>query len=380
MRLAKEDMKGGFNTENLYYQSVWWLNKDAFGHCRLMREVADAWLNGKFEHGGHKFVLETPQLTDQELESISGAKASLGALDGLTFEVLERQGSKMVIKQDEHKFWSSQAGEIGTEYQNLREKHEELIGREVPVPRATAPADSAGTGNGDTAPAPPSGADLVTLESLSKLDQTHGVEVKVSSEISGIEIILAKDGSLWLLGSSEKHLPKNLQIGGFGTGQYVPESDVSEGIAFSMPAGDGTTIQLDEASFADGQGISHMSLFKLLVRAEREKGITNHTLSFLSISRKQEVVEAGTDGFDVAVKSAMKFKCLRDPRASEDRVTCKNIFAKAMSKVEGSDLIGKVFRFRYERVGQTFKIQRPYVVTKQGISIPKEKPVKISKD
>ena len=110
MKLAKEDYKGGFNTENLYYQSIWWLNKDSFGHSRLMRDVADSWLNGRFEHGGHKFVLETPQLTDQELEAIPGAKASLGALDGLTFEVLERQGSKMVIKQDEHKFWTSQGG------------------------------------------------------------------------------------------------------------------------------------------------------------------------------------------------------------------------------------------------------------------------------
>ena len=379
MRLAKDDLKGGFNTENLYYHSVWWLNKDAFGHCRLMREVADGWLNGKFEHGGHKFVLETPQLTDQELEAIPGAKASLGALDGLAFEVLERQGSKMVIKQDEHKFWSSQAGEIATEYNNLKEKHEELIGREVPVPRAAA-ADSAATGSGEPLPLPPPGSDLVTLESLSKLEQSHGVEVKVPSEISGVEIILAKDGSLWLLGGAEKHLPKNVQIGGFGTGQYVPESDASEGIAFSMPAGDGTTIQLDESSFGEGQGISHMSLFKLLVRAEREKGITNHTLSFLNISRKQEVAEAGTDGFDIAVKTAMKFKCLKDPRGNDDRVTCENMFAKVMSKVEGSDLIGKVFRFRYERVGQTFKIQRPYVITKQGISIPKEKPVKISKD
>ena len=376
MKLAKEDYKGGFNTENLYYQSIWWLNKDSFGHSRLMRDVADSWLNGRFEHGGHKFVLETPQLTDQELEAIPGAKASLGALDGLTFKVLERQGSKMVIKQDEHKFWTSQGGDLTSQYQELREKHEELIGRDVPVARAAMPADS-----GDPPAPPPSNAsDQVTLESLSKLEQDLGIENKVPSEIGGIEVVLAKDGSIWLLGSNEKHIPKNSQIGGFGTGQYVPESDGSEGVAFSMPS-DSTTIQLDEASFGDGQGITHMSLFKLLVRAEREKGITSHSLSFLNITRKQEVVEAGTDGFDVAVKSPMKFKCLRDPRASGDeKITCKNIFAKAISKVESSHLIGKAFRFRFERVGQTFKIQRPYVITKQGISISKDKPVKISKD
>ena len=107
--------------------------------ARLLREVCDAWLEKKLSHAGQQIVTEAPELTEAELASVPGAKASIGSLDTLHFDVLERAGDKMVIKTDEHKFWASQGGEYTARYMQLREKHLDLIGREP------SGADEAGT-------------------------------------------------------------------------------------------------------------------------------------------------------------------------------------------------------------------------------------------
>lgn len=107
MRLANQEFKGGFRTENLYYQSVQWIMKDEFGHARLTREITDAWTARRFEHGGHRFNVEAPELSQEEIDSIPGARASLGNLDSFKFEILERIGDRMMIKGDEHKYLGS---------------------------------------------------------------------------------------------------------------------------------------------------------------------------------------------------------------------------------------------------------------------------------
>ena len=103
MRLANAEFKGGFKTDQLFYHSVQWIMKDTFGHARLTREITDAYTQRKFEHGGHRFSLEAPELSNEEIDSIPGARASLGALDTLKFECLERVGDRMMIRNDEHR-------------------------------------------------------------------------------------------------------------------------------------------------------------------------------------------------------------------------------------------------------------------------------------
>ena len=146
-----------------------------------------------------------------------------------------------------------------------------------------------------------------------------------------------------------------------------------------MPEEDKTIFQMDEGSFK-GDGSTQtpvMSLFKMLIMAEREKNVTEHRMSFLTVSRQADnVVEAGTDAFSVAIRQKMKYKCVKDPRSSEDKVTCKNFFAKCFLKVELSEQLLTVFRFRWEHVGGNWKIQRPYVLTKIGIALQKGKPHK----
>ena len=381
MRLEEKEFKGGFSTKNLFYLSVNWLNKDTFGQARLTREVTDAWCQKKFKHAGQEFTMEPPELSNQEIESIPGAKASLGKLDEIKFETLERVGDKMTIRSDEHKYWAAQTGEIGDTYAKLRDNHAQLItqmGLSTTDTSAPAPttAETADQGTTQTTP------EEVTMESLGKLEETLGVEVKTVSEISSVQLVLCRDGSIWLLSNQDKTLPKHQLLGGVGTGQWIPESDPGPGISFALKEGDRTLVQLDEASFAsEQQGFSTLSLFKMLVRAEREKGITQHRVSFLTIERKQDgAVEAGSDGFDIKIKNQMKFRCMKDPRSAEgasERVSMKNFFAKTMDAIGGSQHLMHVFRYRFEKIGQSFKVQRPYVVSKRGISLKKDCPLKV---
>ncbi|CAK9093103.1 Uncharacterized protein SCF082_LOCUS43797 [Durusdinium trenchii] len=387
LRLKDAEYKGGFKTSNLFYHSIWFLNKESFGHARLTREVTDAWITRRFSHGGQQFTMEPPALTAADLEAIPGS--SLEDMDKMKFEVLERTGpgTTFTIKVDEHKFWSMQTGVIGDQYKELREKHQQLIGRcAVGSEKAEAEPESE-----ENAGAAGSATEMVELESVSKLEETLGIEVKCNSEVSSVQLILAKDSSIWLCSTQDRSIGKCTVLGGFGTGQWVSQSqsDSQPGIDFVMPS-DRTLVQLDEASFSsEGQGVSTSTLFKLLVRAEREKGVVEHRVSFLTISRKEDAAleEAGCDGFNVTIKTPMTFRCMRDPRVgdNEDKVTSKNFFAKALAGLAGSGvgggdgLVSKIFRYRFERVGQNFKVQRPYVITNRVLTLKQNQPLKISK-
>ena len=59
---------------------------------------------------------------------------------------------------------------------------------------------------------------------------------------------------------------------------------------------------------------------------ERHKGITEHKVSFLEIARKTDL-ENGQDRFNLCVKSPMKFKCVKDPRAASGQEFCSELEA-----------------------------------------------------
>ena len=340
----------------------------------MAREVTDAWIAGKLEHAGQKINVDIPALTNDEISSIPGAAASLSRLDTVQFEVLERIGSSMNIKNDEHRFWMAQGGTITDEYCALREAHLDLIGREN-VLQADGPSEA----SQQLVEAQPENTEseaattATTMESLEKLEASHGVEHKVASEIPQVKIILAKDGSLWLMSSQDRSIPKHSQLGGFGTGQHVP-AEGEEGIDFHLPEGDRSLVQLDEASFkADGSGVSVITFFKMLVLAEQQKHLTQHLVSYMNVTRKADSsLETGMDGFEITYKSKMRFKCL-----VQEKVTCKNIFAKMVGKINEMGQLQSIFRFRYERIGASFKVQRPYVITKARISLKRGQPQQI---
>lgn len=125
MKLDKETI-GAWSTERLFYLSSSWINRDNFGHCRLQRDILRAWMERKLEFGGQHFQTTPPELTQEEIRSVPGGEASMGSLDSLRWETLERSGTKLCIKQDEHRYWASQTGEIAETYAKLKSHHDQL--------------------------------------------------------------------------------------------------------------------------------------------------------------------------------------------------------------------------------------------------------------
>ncbi|CAK9046969.1 Uncharacterized protein SCF082_LOCUS26372 [Durusdinium trenchii] len=377
MRLANQELKGGFTTDQLYYHSVQWISKDLFGQARLTRDITDGWTQRRFEHGGHRFSMDAPKLSEQEIASIPGAGARMGNLDTLQFEVLERLGDRMLIKTDEHKFWSAQTGALLTEYEGLRQRHLDLVGQSSVVAASSTSESAAPQTEQEPTPA------TVEVESIAKLQEDPGIEHRVPSECPQVELILCKDKSVWLVSSQGKSVGKHVVLGGFGTGQWLAEAECSEpGIPFALPHGDKSLFQLDETSFSsEAQGCTTMTLYKMLIRAETEKNITSHRVSFLEVKRKA-AVQAGEDGFEVSIKAPMTFRCLRDPRSfaegASERVTSKNLFSKCVGPTLPRNLALTVCRYRFERVGQNFKIQRPYMITGRALTLQKDKPLKLT--
>eukprot|EP00438_Fugacium_kawagutii_P011181 Skav236378 [mRNA] locus=scaffold2027:89794:98542:- [translate_table: standard] len=271
-------------------------------------------------------------------------------------------------------FWSCQSPTIVAEYEALRQKHLSLVGQ------SQAAAVSAPDANQADETSTPS-ASVVELESVAKLEESIGIEHRAASEINQVELIQGKDKSIWLLSSQNKTVAKHCILGGYGTGQWVPEAECAEpGVPFKLD-NDRSVVQLDEGSFsAEAQGCQTLTVYKLLLRAETEKHVSDHRMSFLQITRKPSV-QAGEDGFDIQIKNPMTFRCLRDPRTlgagAEERVTSKNFFSKCLGTSLAHETCQVVFRYRFERVGQSFKIQRPYVITSKALTLQKDKPLKL---
>lgn len=219
------------------------------------------------------------------------------------------------------------------------------------------------------------------LDSMEALKSQQEVEADVASEIQGVRIILTKSGQIWLVCEKDKHLPKNSQLGGFGTGQYSKISDPGTGPAYTFPLKDRTIVQLDETSLREScptNSVLTMSLYKLIVTIEREKSAPDVKLSYMTAVRKtDDTVEAGSDAFELTITQDMRFKCIEDSRASA-KTTCKNVFSKCVQACESSTVIGTCFRFRYEKVGMSLKAVKPYVICKSAVQLSGNKPVKVA--
>ena len=152
--------------------------------------------------------------------------------------------------------------------------------------------------------------------------------------------------------------------------RYVPQEEDGEGLSFAWPEGD----KIDHSSITPEQSHQEvMTLYKALCLLERVKRISEYKISYTDCARA--VASAGSDGFNVAVKQAHKYKYLG---SSSERTTAKSFFGNSMSEVESSSMIQKVFRFRFERVSSCIKIQKPYVMVMTGLTLKPNQPVQVA--
>ena len=215
----------------------------------------------------------------------------------------------------------------------------------------------------------------IVVESKDALLATQELDVEVASEVQGVQLILTKAGQLWLVSDRDQIIPKHTQLGGYGTGQYAKVEDPVQGPELEFPNNDKTVVQVDETTLVENAAsntVSTMTMYKLLVRLEREKQVTQHKVSYMDISRDTSV-EAGLDSFVIKPNQRMKFKV-----AASERMSCKNLFSKCISVVETSTALSKTFRFRFEKVGKSLKVQKPYVICTVGLSLTKGKPLKVA--
>lgn len=128
---------------------------------------------------------------------------------------------------------------------------------------------------------------------------------------------------------------------------------------------------MDHSSISTDNGNSEvMTLYRYLVLLERHKKITKYDVSFAEISRQSG---SESDGFSVKINNPHKFKVIND---SSKAATCKTWFGDCLNEIKNSHIIQKVYRFRYDRVNACSKIQKPYIVLKQAVSLKVGRPVK----
>ena len=156
----------------------------------------------------------------------------------------------------------------------------------------------------------------------------------------------------------------------------MPASEQSDGLAFDWPCGDRTLIQVDHSSISpESTNFEVMSLYRFLVHLERVKRLSEYKISYSDCARKVPTTAGANvgDGFNVCIKEAQKYK----PLSPDSKVSAKSFFAPLMGAVESSEIVSKVFRFRFERVHASIKIQKPYCMLTKAISVKANQPTQI---
>ncbi len=211
---------------------------------------------------------------------------------------------------------------------------------------------------------------------------------KVPSDVSGVDALLMQDArtgvhKVALLSAKDRVLAKGIHLGGFGPGTYVEMVDAAvAGVPFLWHDGDRSMVELDNASFGTilagkPAGFTTLSLYQLLRQLERA-GTVDHRLAYSSVER---ATDAGKDSFVVTVTTPMLYKYIAEEAAgpkkkkakAELKLTSKNIFKSVGGQLPSAKLT-VVFRFRYEPVGKSIKVQKPYVALREAMELSGGRP------
>ena len=372
----KAEKIGRLDPGKLHYMSVSFIDDAEFGRARLMSELAEYWLDRKLDIAGLGFNEPQPTLSPEELAKVPGAEVAMGgSVDKLKLEVCVRDGLRVLIKPDEDRYWSAQAGEIGEQYALLKSDH--ILNYESMLEDVVQKANSTDKGKAEVK-APEDGegqdAELPKYESLDALRAAEKVEEEVVSEVPDVTVLRCESGKVYIMATKkEKLLPKYSQLGGFGTGAYIAASDPQPGVSWNVTT-DKAICQVDESTLrTDANSISTMSLYKMLVTLEKTKRVSEHKLSYLEVKRKDDG-DGDVDGFEVTVRAHNKYRPMKNPNGKEEKPSGKNVFSRCISEVENSQHLKVAFRWRFEKVGGNLKVQKPYVVTSHAIKLLKDHP------
>lgn len=140
--------------------------------------------------------------------------------------------------------------------------------------------------------------------------------------------------------------------------------------------GDRTLIQVDHSSITpDNTNVEVMTCYRFLTHLERVKRITAYKLSYSDCERKPSGAEGG-DGFTLKVKDPHKYRLMSESSSSSS--TCKSFFATcSLEELKKSEMIQKVFRWRFERTWQCCKVAKPYVISSKAIQLKAKEPTQI---
>ena len=211
------------------------------------------------------------------------------------------------------------------------------------------------------------------FESFDKLNQEDEVTERAASDENDAELLLGKSGSTYVMSKkAAKTIAKYSIIGGHGPGRYAPQDESGTGISVAWPSGDQTMILVDQSGLKDSTAVTPETLYRYIVQLEKTKRVTQYKLSYTNIERHSQ---DGTDGFKVEVKTPMKYV----PQGPDPKLSSKNWFSpsgKAFAKLENSQYLQSLFKFKFERVQVMTKIAKPYVVASTAIMLSPGKPVK----
>lgn len=147
------------------------------------------------------------------------------SVDAMALEVLQREGTKLVIHPDQVRMWQSKGPKFADEFNELRrlhaEKYEGLLADLIQQSSGTG-SQVVPTEEGNEEETPERNEPeptLTTFESLDKLAAVDPVACKCASEIAGVELIRTTSKKIFLFSEKQKAIPRHAIIGGFGTGK-----------------------------------------------------------------------------------------------------------------------------------------------------------------
>ena len=369
--------------------------KSSYGSARLFRELTDKWLNCEISFAGLKFDPNVPEPTAEEVAAIPGAEAVVSSADRLKLEVLVRRGSSFIINPDEEKKWSSLSS-TSDEFAALKAAHnsrtkDSLAGvirvaadtpaaAPIALPTQTPDVEDEEEAEGEDK--------YLTYGSLEECSNANKIVHTVQSDIAGVKVLRSETGKIILFSETDRQLVKGMQLGGFGTGSYVPLTSDAQGLELVFPLGDKTKVQLEESSVKKDSTLNPtMTLYQLLVLIERQFKVTSHKLSYAEVERCVDA--SGKDAFKVKITKPMMYKFLEDDgtrdesgeakaKKAKKELTGKAVFRFKKEALNGSSTLSSVFRYRYEKVGQTLKLMKPYVILAKNIKLEAKKPLEAS--